>query len=1038
MNPDSSSSRMTGPIAWMAGNSVAANLIMAVLLIGGLLVGRTIKQEVFPEFTMDTVEVSVEYLGASPEEVEEGVVLGVEEAVQGLDGVDEVRSVASEGMGRVVVEAVEGADVNRLWQEIESEVDRIDTFPREADDPEVRLGSHRRDVVKLALHGTDRETVLRQMAEDVRDVLLLEPHITQVELQGVRDYEIHIEISQPLLRRYQLTLQEVAQKVAEASVDLGGGSLKTRSGDILLRVKDRRHTAEEYAQIPIISLPGGEQILLEDVAKVKEGFEESESWARFNGSPAILVEVYRVGDQTPTQVVKESLKVVEELNSSLPGDLQLSLVRNKAEIFQQRADLLLKNAYLGIGLVFCCLALFLETRLAFWVSLGIPISFLGSFLILSLTSFSLNMITMFAFIVTLGIVVDDAIVVGENIYFHRREGQSMFEAAIRGAREVAMPVVFSVMTNMVAFTPLFFVPGFVGKIFKFIPMVVIAVFSVSLIESLFILPAHLSHVSAKRKAGLLSILSRWQSGFSRSFEKFVHDCFGVFLSKALRHRYTVLALGVAILLITLGYVKTRMGLILFPRVESDFAYAEVVMPPGTSEQDLRLKEEKITRTAQGIVAHNGGEKLSTGIFSQVSGDTISVRVFLTPPKARTLTTVEFTDKWRGQLGPLSGVESMRFASDMGGPGAGKDLTVQLAHKDTDVLEKAGIELAEKLSGFSGVHDIDDGTAEGKEQFDVHLLPAGERIGLTSREIANQVRHAFHGAVAKRQQRGQHELTIRVWFPEQRRQSLESLEDLVLKTGDGREILLRDAAKLVPGEAYTSIERENGRRVADVTANITPLSKTDRIIAALKADALPELTDKYFGLTYSFGGKKESVKESVSSLLSGLLLAFLSLYAFLAVPFRSYLQPMIIMICIPFGMIGAVLGHLIMGYSMSIMSLFGIVALSGVVINDSLILIDFANRWRRKGETVFRAIQMAGIQRFRPIVLTTLTTFGGLAPMIFETSRQARFLVPMALSLGFGLVFGTVIILVMVPSVYLIVEDLKSVFTRLIKTPVANE
>jgi len=1038
MNTEGQSGKMKGPIAWMAGNSVAANLIMAVLLIGGVILGRNMKQEVFPEFTLDTVEVSVEYLGASPEEVEEGVVLGVEEAVQGLDGVDEIRSVASQGMGRVTIEAVEGANINRLWQEIESEVDRIDTFPKEADDPEVKLGSHKRDVVKLALHGTDEETVLRQVAEDVKDVLLLEPHITQVDLQGVRDYEIHIEISQPLLRRYQLTLQDVAQKVAEASVDLGGGSLKTQGGDILLRIKDRRNTAQEYEQIPIISLPGGEQILLQDVAKVREGFEESENWAKFNGSPAILVEVYRVGDQTPTQVVKESLKVVEELNSSMPGDLHLSLVRNKAEIFQQRADLLIKNAYLGIGLVFCCLALFLETRLAFWVSLGIPISFLGSFLILSLTSFSLNMITMFAFIVTLGIVVDDAIVVGENIYFHRREGQSMFESAIKGAREVAMPVVFSIMTNMVAFMPLFFVPGFVGKIFKFIPMVVIAVFSVSLIESLFILPAHLSHVSAKRKAGLLSVLSRWQSGFSKSFERFVHDYFGVFLSKALAHRYTVLALAVAILLITIGYVQTRMGLILFPRVESDFAYAEVVMPPGTSEMDLKNKEERITRIAQSIVDQHGGKDLSTGIFSRVSGDTVSVRVFLTPPKVRTLTTAEFTDKWRGQLGPMSGVKSMRFASDMGGPGSGKDLTVQLAHKDTDVLEQAGIELANKLSEFSGVHDIDDGTAGGKEQFDVHLLPAGERIGLTSREIANQVRHAFHGAVAKRQQRGQHELTIRVWFPNHRRQNLESLEDLVLKTNDDREIFLRDAAELVPGEAYTSIDRENGRRVADVTANITPLSKTEQIISALKADVLPELTNKNSGLTYRFAGKKENLKESISSLLSGMLLAFLSLYAFLAVPFRSYLQPMIIMICIPFGMIGAVLGHLIMGYSISIMSLFGIVALSGVVINDSLILIDFANRWRRQGETIFRSIQLAGIQRFRPIILTTLTTFGGLAPMIFETSRQARFLVPMALSLGFGLVFGTVVILIMVPSVYLIDEDMRSVFIRLINTKAVNE
>jgi multidrug efflux pump subunit AcrB len=1024
---------MKGPIAWMAGNSVAANLIMAVLLIGGLLIGRTIKQEVFPEFTMDTVEVSVEYLGASPEEVEEGVVLAVEEAVQGIEGIDEIQSVASEGMGWVFVEAVEGADVNRLWQEIESEVDRVDTFPQEAEDPEVRIGSHRRDVITLALHGTDNEQVLRKYAEDIKDTLLAAPGITQVELQGARDYEIHIEMSQPLLRRYSLTLQGVARKIADASVDLGGGSLKTRSGDILLRVKDRRHTAEQYAKIPLISLADGGQILLEDVAEIREAFEESERWATFNGTPAILIQVYRVGDQTPTQVVNEALASVDQVNSSLPGDLQLSVVRNKAEIFQQRANLLLKNAYIGIALVFCCLALFLEARLAFWVSLGIPISFLGSFLLLSLTSFSLNMITMFAFIVTLGIVVDDAIVVGENIYYHRREGKDMFEAAIQGAREVAMPVVFSVLTNIIAFMPLFFVPGMMGKVFKSIPLVVIAVFSVSLIESLFILPAHLSHVRAKRRAGFLSILSKWQAEFSSLVERFVSHWFGSFLSKALTQRYTVLAIGIALLMITLGYVQTRMGIILFPRVESDFAYVEAVLTPGASRQDLKRVETRLTQVAETIVSQHGGDKLSTGIFSRVNGDTVSVRVFLTPPKVRTLSTAALTRKWRHQLGPLSGLESLHFASDKGGPGSGKDLTVQLSHRDTDVLEKAGFDLSEQLAAFSGVQDIDDGSARGKDQFDVHLLPAGERIGLTSREIANQVRHAFHGAVAKRQQRGQNELTVRIWLPGEIRENLASLEDLVLRTSDGQEILLRDAARLVPGEAYTSIKRENGQRVADVTANIIPRSKTDTIIAALSAEVIPELQKKYSGLTYRFAGHKESIKESVSSLLSGLLLAFLSLYAFLAVPFRSYTQPLIIMICIPFGMIGAVIGHLIMGYSLSLMSLFGIVALSGVVINDSLILIDFANRWRRQGETPFRAIQLAGIQRFRPIVLTTLTTFGGLAPMIFETSRQARFLVPMALSLGFGLVFGTMIILIMVPSVYLIVEDVHSLSARVRKT-----
>jgi multidrug efflux pump subunit AcrB len=1006
----------------MAGNSVAANLIMLLFLVGGLITALNIKQEVFPEFSLDMVSVSVAYPGASPEEVEQGIVLAVEEAVQGLEGVKEVRSTASEGRALIQVEAIEGQNMNRLWQDVESEVSRITTFPDEAEEPEISITERKRGVMTLALYGAGNELVLREAAEIVRDELLQDPGITQVELNGVRDFEVHIELSRETLRRFGLTLEDVARTVRQASVDLGAGSVKTRAGDVLVRMKDRRSSADEYGRIPVLTKENGAQVLLSDVAEVTLGFEDVESWATVNGLPAVMIEVFRIGDQTPGSVSKASGTVIEDLNASMPGNLQVTVLRDRSDIFQQRADLLLTNAYLGLGLVFFLLALFLEARLAFWVSLGIPVSFLGSFLLLSGTEFSVNMITMFAFIVTLGIVVDDAIVVGENIYHHRRQGRGPLESSILGVREVAMPVVFSVLTNMVAFLPMFFIPGIMGKIFKFIPVVVICVFAVSLIESLFVLPSHLAHIGEKHMGGPLGYLSRAQARFSAWIEHLITHRFGPLLSFALSQRYLVLALGVAILVATVGYIQSgRMGIVLFPTVESDYAYAQATLPSGAPREELQRVEKRLIRAAQSVVREHGNQRLAESILTVVNESTVETRIYLTDPETRPIGTSQVTRYWREQTGEIVGLESMQFEADRGGPGSGKALTVRLSHRDRDLLEQAGQDLAARLGDFSGVTDIDDGSPSGKRQLDIRLTDLGRRMELSSREVGNQVRHAFYGAEALRQQEGRNEVTVRVWLPEEERESMATLENLLLRAGD-REVPLMDAVQVREGRSYTSINRTNGRRTIEVTANVQPRSKVEQLSSELRASALPELQIAYPGLSFSFEGRQADLRESVGSLIQGLLLALLALYGLLAVPFRSYVQPMIIMACIPFGLVGAVLGHLLMGYSLSLMSLFGIVALSGVVINDSLVLIHFANRLRRQGMSVLEAITMAGRQRFRPILLTTLTTFGGLSPMILETSRQARFLIPMAISLGFGLLFATLIILVLIPCLYLVLED----------------
>lgn len=1017
-----------GSIAWMAGNSVAANLIMAVLLLGGLFMGFNIKQEVFPEFSLDRVTISIAYPGASPEEVENGILLAIEEAIQDLEGIEEITATANEGYGSISIEGLEGTDINRLWQEIKSEVDRIETIPKEAEEPQISIAARKREVLRLALYGDASETTLRALADQIRDELLMDEGITQVELDGVRDREIHVEISEQTLRRYGITLQDVALTIAGASVELGGGSIKTRGGDILLRIKDRKDYARQYARLPVITLEDGSNVLLEDIATVTEGFEETDNWASFNGKRAVIIEVYRVGDQTPTQVAASGKVVVTRINDALPEGVNLTVLRDLSRIFAQRADLLLRNAYIGLGLVFFFLALFLEIRLAFWVSLGIPISFLGSFLFLSPTDFSINIISMFAFIITLGIVVDDAVVVGENIYFFRRQGLPFLEAAVKGTKTIAMPVVFSVITNMVAFVPLMFIPGFMGKVFKTIPFVVIAVFAVSLIESFFILPAHLSHKRHRPLFFPLNYLEVWQEKFSRLFEIFIKKVYGWFLFRLLDHRYTVIAFGIALLMITAGYVSSgRMGMVMFPKVESDYAFCEAFLPYGTPAETLGNVEQRLVQSARKLVEENGKQHLSTGIFSQVRDNRVQVRLYLTDPDVRPLNTSAVTNIWREKTGKIPGLETITFESNRGGPGSGKNLNVSLSHRDKNILDRAGEDLAQNLSEYPIVHDIDDGSAKGKKQFDITLSPAGKRMGLSSREVANQIRHAFQGVSAVKNQRGRSEVTVRVRLPREERMSESTFEELVIQAPKG-EILLRNAAVITTGRAYTSIKRINGRREISVTANVRPPSQAANILKDMKKEILPDLLERYPGLSYSFKGRQADIKESISALLRGLGMALLCIFALLAIPFKSYLQPFIIMFCIPFGVIGAVVGHVMMGYSLSVMSLFGLVAMSGVVVNDSLMLIYFANRKLLEGVPVLDAVHSAGIQRFRPILLTTLTTCGGLAPIITETSRQARFLIPMAISLGFGILFATFITLVMVPCLYVILEDIKSLLT----------
>ena len=1020
---DNSVPEARGPISWMVHNRVTPNLLMIFLLLGGLFMTSRIKQEVFPEFDLDMVTVSVDYSGASPEEVEQGIILAVEEAIRAIVGVKELTATATEGNGTVTAELEEGVDQQKIYQEIKQEIDRITTFPEDADEPEVSLVTHLREVIALSLYGDVSEMALRKTADSVRDRLLQDSHITQVELHGIRDYEIQVEVPQDRLRAYDLTLEEVADAIDNASVEIPGGSVDTVSGDILLRIKDRRDWADEFARIPIVTTAAGTVVYLEDIATVSEGFEDSDQAAVWNGSRCINIDIYRVGAQTPIGVAGAVRAAMSEIEQDLPDGIHWQISHDQAEVYQQRLELLLKNAFMGLLLVLVVLGLFLEFRLAFWVTMGIPTAFLGSLLFLPVMGVSINMISLFAFIVALGIVVDDAIVAGENIYEYQQRGLGFARAAVLGARDVAMPIAFSILTNVVAFLPLSFIPGTMGKIWKVVPLVVITVFLISWIESLLILPGHLAHLKPRPPGDALSRLQRWQQAFTKRVAQFINRVYGPFLDLCLHWRGLTVAFCLTVLIIVLSYALSgRMGIILMPRVESDHADVTAVLPVGSPMKKVEAVQKKLAAAMAAVAAENGGDQLLEGIYSRIQENQVEVNAYLTDAGVRPLNTGQVTRLWREKLGPMVGLESLLFESDGGGPGSGADLTIELSHSDINVLDQASAALAERLAGFSNVKDIDDGYTAGKQQLDFSIRLEGQSLGLTSAEVARQVRNAFSGAEALSQQRGQNEVTVRVRLPENERASEYNVEHLMIQTPDGVFVPLAEIATVKRGRAYTSISRRDARRTVTVTANVEPMGETSQVQAALNRTLLPELAEEFPGLTYGYEGRQADMKESMQSLIGGFVLSMMAIYFLLAVPFRSYSQPLIVMIAIPFGIVGAILGHLLMGYNLSLMSMMGIVALAGVVVNDSLVLIDYANRQRHDGTGAVEAVRLAGLRRFRPIILTTLTTFGGLAPMIFESSRQARFMIPMALSLGFGILFATVITLILVPCLYLLIED----------------
>jgi multidrug efflux pump subunit AcrB len=1041
---------MNGPIKWMAHNHVAANLMMMIFIVGGLITAFSIKQEVFPEIEFDIVLVTVAYPGAGPEEVEDGIILKIEENLSSISGIKEIKSVATEGFGSVTAEVLQGEDIDIILQDIKAEVDRITTFPEEAEKPVITKLANRHEVVSLMVYGDAPERSLREQAEDIRDELLAIPEITQVDLKGVRPYEISIEVKEESLQRYGLTLGRIAERIKHASVDLPGGAVKSRGGEVLIRTKEKRYKGQEYADIAILEQSDGTELKLGDIAKVRDGFQETDQFARLDGLPAAMIAVYRVGDQKPLEISNIVKEYVEQKGRLLPESIGLAVWNDFSDIYRSRLNLLLKNAFIGLILIFLVLGLFLQIRLAMWVMLGIPISFLGALLIMPSFDVSINMLSLFAFILALGIVVDDAIVVGENVYTHRGMKKPYINAAVDGAIEVGRPVIFSVLTTVAAFLPLVFVSGSMGKFIRVIPFVVIPILLVSLVESLLILPAHLSFGKPMRPSqGAAGFITRTREGFGRRLEGFVAGPYQSFLSLCLKYRYTTVAAAIAILLIAVGTLSG--GIIKFrfmPEIDSDLITASLKMPIGTPVDDTAKAQDNIVRKAQEIVKDydknrpNGLSVLrhiysTTGSTLQSSpmGDSSSsgshlsdIALLLTQAEKRGVPSAEIARKWRKAVGDVPGADSVTFVSTL--VHFGQNIDIRLAHDDFNVLSSAVSKIRSALALYPGVSDIDDNYTRGKRELKLKLRPEARMLGITEEDLGRQIRAAFFGTEALRLQRGRNEVRVMVRYPEEDRKSLGNLESMRIRTHAGGEVPFSQAAFVKEGRGFSEINRSDRKRVINVTANVdSKIANAEEILLDLKNTVLNDLTTDYPGLTYNLEGEEKERRESMGSMAQGFMMALLIIYTLLAIPFRSYLQPFIIMSAIPFGFVGAILGHLIMGVNLSILSIFGIVALTGVVVNDSLLLINFINLRRREGADFHSAVVEAAKRRFRPIVLTSLTTSLGLTPIILEKSMQAQFLIPMAISLGFGILFATLITLLLVPSLYLILEDLLRPFKK---------
>jgi multidrug efflux pump subunit AcrB len=1024
-------------IAWFAKNDVAANIMLFVIMISGIYVATTqIPIDLFPEFEQRNVQVSMVLPGASPQETEEGITIKIEEAIQDLEGIRQITSRSQEGSASVTIEVEEGYDVREVLDEVKIRVDGINNFPVDAESLLVQVPQWRRDAIGVVLYGDYDNLTLRRFADNIRDELAAKNEISQVEINNVLPYEISIEIPEWALRKYDVSLEEVASVLRQNSLDVSAGNLKTEGGDIFIRSRGQAYIADDFSQIPVITTQDGTMITLGDMANIRDEFEETPLRTRFNGVPALEIEVFRTGDESIIDVTTAVRNYIEDKQIDMPQGLSLDYWRDRSEPIKARLETLSKSAWQGLLLVVLMLALFLRPSVAFWVCLGIPMSFMGAFLFMPLFDVTLNLMSLFAFILVLGIVVDDAIVTGENVYSHLQRGEDPLNAAIKGTQEVAIPVTFGILTTAAAFLPLAFQTGR-GSWYAAIPYVIIPVLLFSLIESKFILPAHLKHVKA-RSDKKPNRLSRIQQKIANSLEVLIEKVYQPLLAQAMRWRYATWMAMFACLLMIIGTIAAgHTKFVFFPRIQSEVATATLVMPAGTAFESTDRIISAMTTHAKDLQEEfrddDTGESVIRNIYSISGGrnsTTGRVQIDLIPPELRTVdvTTREIVNQWRQRVGQVAGAEQLNYRAEIGGWG-GSAIDIELKGRDTASLNQVAEALKVQLGQYAAVSDIEDSLSDGKEELQLELKPEARLLGLSLNQVARQVRQAVFGFEVQRVQRGREEVRVMVRYPLEARQSIETLEQMMIRIGPNQEVPLYQVANVAPGLSPDSILRVDRQRTLSVTSDFDKEAGDLSLVLSEVEEWLAQEMAAYPGSSFEMAGEARDQEESSRGLQVGAIGLAILIYILLAIPFKSYSQPLIVMSVIPFGLVGAVMGHWIMGMDLTLLSFMGMLALSGVVVNDSLVLVDYINQKRKEGVALKEAVYNAGGRRFRPVLLTSLTTFAGLMPLLFEKSTQAQFLIPMAISLGFGILFATLITLFIVPVNYLILEDVKAYIRR---------
>ena len=1037
INHTETSEKHSGIIPWFVHNSVAANLLMILIIFAGFFSYLHINKKMFPEFNPNLIQVSVAHLGATPEEVEKSVILKVEEALEDIEGIKRITSEAQEGFGIVSIELITGYSLSEKLNEVQMNIDTITTFPAQTEKPIVTRLEFKGQVLWLSVHGSMDRRARQNMAQDIRDEIMLLPSVNSAEVVGNRPYEISIEVSEQILQQYQLTFEDISNAIRRSSIDLPGGTLKTQSGNISLRVQGQAYTGAEYGAITLRTEADGTKLLLSDVAKIDDGFVESEGFAMFDGEPTSSIMVQSTGDQNDIEIAQQVRDYVAEKNTALPAGAHLTVWGDSSIYLEQRLDLMINNMLAGALLVFLVLTLFLRIKIAFWVMLGIPISFFGALVMMPLLgewSVSINMLSLFAFIMVLGIVVDDAIVIGESAYDEiDRYGHSA-NNVINGTLKVAMPATFGVLTTIAAFAPLLFIDSGVAPFFRAISLVVSFCLIFSLIESKWILPAHLAHMKYTPLTNdNANGLERIQMRFQKNLTKFIEQVYKPAVEKALRARYITMSVFIAIFILSISLIVGSIVKVeVFPNVPSDFIQGNVTMIEGTPVHQRNKAIDRIIKAIEKVADENIHQDINFIEHQMVftnSDTSASIILELVKPDKRELDAYQIEKLWRDEIGEIAGTKELRFFAGTNA-GGGAAIEFQLTGKDNKQLEAATKAVEEKLSSYDGVYDIRNSFKRGNQEIKISITPEAEILGLTLSDIATQVRQAFYGEEAQRIQRGRDELKVMVRYPEEQRLSITDLENMWIRTRTGEQVPFYQVANIAIGQGFSSISRVNQKRSITISADIDSEKVQSRqVVTEMNEIFLPMILADYPNVDYGVEGASKEQQDFLRQLGYAAIGALFLIYALIAIPTKSYSQPFVIMSVIPFGIIGAIVGHWLMGRTINMMSLFGFIALTGVVVNDSLIMVDFINKAKNSGMRMIDVVSQAGTQRFRAILLTSLTTFFGIFPLYFEGSLQAQFIIPMAISLGFGIAFATVITLFLIPALYLIKEDIATVFGR---------